>query len=132
MATPERSWEEEVELHHLSTTERKEVLRMLRPHREMWDGRLGAVSATSHRIDLVPGARPVHAQPYRAGGRAREVEQEEIEKMLTQGVIEPAISEWASPIVLVPKPDGSLRFCVDYRRLNAITVPDTYPLPRIY
>ena len=131
MATPERSWEEEVELHHLSTTERKEVLRMLRPHREMWDGRLGAVSATSHRIDLVPGARPVHAQPYRAGGRAREVEQEEIEKMLTQGVIEPAISEWASPIVLVPKPDGSLRFCVDYRRLNAITVPDTYPLPRM-
>ena len=73
MATPERSWEEEVELDHLSATERKEVLRMLRPHREMWDGRLGAVSATSHRIDLVPGARPVHAQPYRAGGRAREV-----------------------------------------------------------
>ena len=104
---------------------------MLRPHREMWDGRLEAVSATSHRIDLVPGARPVHAQPYRADGRAREVEQEEIEKMLTQGVIEPAISEWASPIVLVPKPDVSLRFCVDYRRLNAITVPDTYPLPRM-
>jgi hypothetical protein len=94
----------------------------------MWDWHLGTVTATQHRIQLTPGAQPVHAQPYRAGTRERAAEQEEIQKMLTQDVIEPATCESASPIVLVPKPDGSLRFCVDYRRLNAINVPDIYPL----
>jgi hypothetical protein len=124
-------WRDEVDLNHLLPHERSKVFDVLGCHRSMWDGRLGHVHSATHRIHLVPGAKPVHAQPYRAGPRARENEASEVQRMLKEGVIEPASSEWASPVVLVPKPDGSMRFCVDYRRLNALTIRDSYPLPRM-
>ena len=51
--------------------------------------------------------------------------------MRQNGIIEPAASPWASNVVLAKKKDGSLRLCVDYRNLNAVTYQDTYPLPHI-
>ena len=54
----------------------------------------------------------------------------QLSKMQDGGVIQPSNSSWASPVVLVRKRDGSLRFCVDYRALNSVTKPDVFPLPQ--
>ena len=53
-----------------------------------------------------------------------------VNDMLKQQVVQPSSSAWASPVVLVPKKDGNLHFCVDYRKVNAVTKKDVYPLPR--
>lgn len=53
----------------------------------------------------------------------------EVDFLLENDLAEPSLSPWASPCLLTPKPDGSSRFCTDYRRVNRDTVPDSYPLP---
>lgn len=61
----------------------------------------------------------------------REIIASEVKKMLDHGIVRPSESPWSSPVVLVRKKDGSVRFCVDYRELNKITKRDSYPLPRV-
>ena len=71
-------------------------------------------------------------QPYRQQNPAvRKEEMTQVQQMLSSNVIRPLNSPWASPVVMVRKKDGSLRFCVDFRQLNAATVKDAHPLPRI-
>ena len=131
-ATLEKPWEDAIDLSHVEDAElRGQIIAMLRKHAKMWDGTLGTIHATEHRIDLEPGTRPMRSMPYRQGPARREMVREQVDAMLRAGVIEPATSEWASPVVLVPKKDNSLRFCVDYRSLNGKTIADTYPLPRM-
>ena len=71
-------------------------------------------------------------QPYRRQNPAvRREEITQVQQMLSSNVIRPSNSPWASPVVMVRKKDGSLRFCVDFRQLNAATIKDAHPLPRI-
>lgn len=84
-----------------------------------------------HTIMLKEGTRSMRQQRYLTGKRFRKVLCEHIDTPLEAVIIGPAQSEWASPIALLPKKDSSLRFFLDYKSLNATTMPETYPLPRM-
>jgi hypothetical protein len=73
--------------------------------------------SSPHAIETGEAA-PCHQPPYRAGPHERRLMEEEIERMLSMKVILPSVSAWSSPVLLVPKQDGSTRFCVDYRKLQ--------------
>ncbi|BHF67842.1 hypothetical protein SprV_0301087100 [Sparganum proliferum] len=96
-----------------------------------WDGEpLGRTNVLQHTIDT-GSARPIRQPPRRVPVHFQKQLEKTIKDMLDKHVIRPSSSPWASPIVLVKKKDGSLRLCVDYRKLNAVTVKDSFPLPRI-
>jgi len=105
---------------------------LLKKHAPLWGGNVGLIRGVEHHIRLKPGAVPVRKHPYEAGPLAREREKAEVERMRSMGVIEPSTGERASPVVMVPKPDGSVRFCIDFRKLNLMTVKDAYPIPRMH
>ena len=91
---------------------------------------IGRTPLVEHHIDTT-NHRPIR-QPLRRHPVAhQEVIDNHVAEMQRNGIIEPAASPWASNVVLVRKKDGGLRFCIDYRALNAVTYQDTYPLPRI-
>ena len=121
-----------MDLSHITDEKLKaRILDMLAPHTDMWSGDLGKIRATEHHFELRPDARPPHQHPYRAVPKSRKVVEDHINLQLAADVIEQAQSEWASRVLLAPKKDGTLRFCVDFQSLNALTIPDTYPLPRM-
>jgi hypothetical protein len=83
----------------------------------------------THRIVLKPDATPVAVRPYRYPAAHKDELEKQCDTMLGQGIIWRSDSAFSSLVLLVKKPDGSWRFCVDYRELNAITVKDAYPIP---
>ena len=91
---------------------------------------MGCLSGVEHSIkthDEIPIAEKFRRTPL----QFQKQEQEYIEQLLKQGVIEPSVSEWSAAPVLVRKKTGELRYCIDYRALNAKTYKDNYSLPLI-
>ena len=120
-------------LDQLSENEAKQLHDLVHEYSDIFaldDSELGCTGIVHHVIDTGDHP-PVKQQPYRTPAVHREKITKMIADMEKYGIISPSVSPWASPIVLVPKKNGQLRFCVDYRQLNAVTKKDVYPLPRI-
>ena len=83
------------------------------------------------KIDLIPGTAPISRRPYRMPPNELAELKKQLQELLGKGLIRPSSSPWGCPALFVKKKDKSLRMCVDYRPLNAVTVKNKYPLPRI-
>lgn len=92
--------------------------------------KMGRCPLVEHKID-VGDSLPIKQRPYRVSFKEREILNNEIDKLFQNNLIEHSQSPWSSPVVLVRKPNGGIRCCIDYRKLNRITKKDSYPLPRI-
>ncbi|OWZ04432.1 hypothetical protein PHMEG_00023673 [Phytophthora megakarya] len=103
------------------TSEQQRLLKdLLEQFRDMFD-----------RDVLDSGTRPFKQKPYRVSKVEGDVMEAELQPYLSLGHIRPSISPWESPVLMIRKPDGGIRFCIDYRRLNTVTGKDCYPIPLI-
>ncbi len=115
---------------HLSPSQLTDVVRLQTEFADVFSSLPGRTNLILHHIEKEPGV-VVHSRPYRLPEHKKKVVQSELEATLEMGVIEESHSDWASPIVLVPKRDGSVRFCVDYCKVNAVLKFDAYQMPRV-
>ena len=114
----------------LSQEQKQSLKQLIGEFRDVFSNAPGRTDLAEHTIQT-GAAKPVRQQPYRLPHAYRDTVKQDLCEMEEAGIIKPSTSEWASPIVLVPKKDGTLRMCVDYRKLNAVSESDAYPMPRI-
>jgi hypothetical protein len=120
----------ETEGSHLSAEERLELGKLLEKFTDIFQLGEEPTDRVKHYIDTGDNL-PVAMPPYRMSPLKKDILKKELEKLLANGTIEECESPYSAPVVLVPKPNGQVRLCVDYRKLNSITKTDKYPLPRM-
>ncbi|CAF1481864.1 unnamed protein product [Rotaria sordida] len=115
----------------LSNDQKNQLQQLIKKYSDVFTDKPGKTMKLKHQINIKEGTRPLNAAPYRCAPSRRKIIGDNINEMLKAGIITPSNSPWSSPVVLAPKKDGTLRFCIDYRKLNAVTIRDAYPIPRI-
>jgi len=116
----------------LNKEQKEQLAKFLTEFRDVFSEEIIArnCKAVEYIIEI-EDSNPIKQAPRRIPFHLRKEVDRIIEEMRLQGVIEESCSPWISPAILVKKKNGSIRFCVDFRKLNAITKKDSYPIPRI-
>ena len=118
-------------MQHLDESQQKDLMDLLHLYEDICSDVPQECKCIAHVVELVPGTRPIRQQFYRLSEEKRKLMKQEVEYLLKNGLAKPSKSPWASPCVLVPKPGNKIRLCTDYRKLNSVTIKDSFPLPRI-
>lgn len=116
-------------LAHLSPDQSKQIIQLMHRFESLFSDMPGRTSVLEHDID-VGQAKPIKQHPYRVNPTKRNMKFE-VEYMLQHGLARHSQSPWSSPCLLVPKADGTFRFCTDFSKVNAVTKADSFPLPRM-
>ena len=82
-------------------------------------------------IEIVYGMTPISRAPYFMGPTELTELKTQLQELLDKGFVRPSVLPWGAPVLFVKKKDCTLRMCIDYRKINMITVKNKYPLPRI-
>ena len=117
----------------LSMSHQQSLAALLRRHGDVFatgPTDLGFCAVLQHDINT-GNAAPIKQSPRRPPMSARDAEDDILDEMLETGVIEPSNSPWSSPVCMVKKKDGTFRFCIDYRRVNEVTIKDAFPVPDV-
>lgn len=117
-------------LGHLSQDEGKELIHLITEFQVLFSDTPSCTDMIQHDID-VGDSQPIRQRFYRVSPEKQKLLESEVKYLLENGLAERSSSSWASPCLLVTKPDGTFRFCTDYRKLNSVTKSDSFPLPRI-
>lgn len=100
---------------------------ILNKHRRLFSKKKGMTHLTEHHIET-GDAKPVSTVPSRCNRHDRKLISDLVLEMIKDDIVEPSNSSWSSRVVLAPKPNGGIRFCIDYRAVNSVSVRDVYPL----
>ena len=118
-------------LSHLDSDKRLELKQLILEYEHLFPDIPSRTDKIYHDVYIIDGSKPVKQHPYRMNPVKQQYLREEVQYLLNNDFIEPSQSEWSSPCILVPKPDGTFRMCTDYRNVNSVTKTDTFPIPRI-
>ena len=117
-------------LSYLDPVQSKEMKQLIYQYEHLFPDIPTRTDKIYHDVN-VEDSQPVKQHPYRMNPTKQKYLKEEIQYLLDNDFIEPSQSEWSSPCILVPKPDGTYRMCTDYREVNNLSKTDTFPIPRM-